>query len=175
MPLQNSSGLKLKVKPIHEEPLFKEMASLGALYVHGTNSNFLEGLIKYRAFLSMEDIDRTAWFHRDGGLKSGERGYTIECLYKSQPISMGVSLHYIQNYKDCLSYSRHSIENAYPILIGFDKYVPISEKIRDHPVSIGSIGLDRVVVVYVPFEKLFETKKRLEHMPTLSSKVRPFV
>ena len=167
-------GLKIKIKPIYEEPLFKEMAMWGVQYVHGTNSNVLEGLVKLRAFLSMEDIDRTAYLHRNGGIKSGERGYTIESLYKNQPISMGVSLHYIQNYQECLTYSQHGIQGAYPILVGFDSHVPISEKIRDHPVSIGSIGVDRVAVLYVPGDKLFETKEILKHIPNLNLKVRAF-
>ena len=167
-------GLKLKIKPIYEEPLFKEMAMMRVQYVHGTNSHVLEGLIKFRAFLSMEDIDRTAWLHRNGGIKSGERGYTIESLYKNQPISMGVSLHYIQNYQECLVYSQRGGQGAYPILVGFDSHVTISEKIREHPVSIGSIGLDRIAVLYVPQNKLFETKEILKNIPNLNLKVRVF-
>jgi hypothetical protein len=105
------------------------------LYVHGSNSESLKGVAKFRALLPMDLIERTPWFH-GSGLASGERGYTLEGLYESdspfsvvariawskvdsrwvhdkipvhrqeiQQVSSGVSISYSQNYQISRIYS----------------------------------------------------------------------
>lgn len=165
----------LNITPNQSMPQYVDMSSRGVKYVHGSNNNSFEGLTKFRALLSMEEIDGTPWFHRSG-IKSGELGCTVENLYKRQPISQGVSLNILGKYSDSMYYSSlMATDDSYPVLYGFDRGVEISSKITEHPVSVRGIGIDRMVAIYVPQEKINDARGRLSTIPRLSNIVRPFL
>ncbi|ATW33821.1 hypothetical protein [Candidatus Williamhamiltonella defendens] len=168
---------RLKISTIEEDIQFQDMNSQNVKYVHGTNSASLSGLAHFRALLTMEQIDGTGWFHKDG-LKSGERGNTIQSLGKNEPISNGVSLNYIQNYQQSIdTYSKYGeTEKYYPVLYCFDSDLDleINEKIQEHPVTKGGISIDKIKAIYVPNEFVEDAKKALFHTGQLSHVVKGF-
>lgn len=168
--------LFLNLTPTHKEPQFEDMRNQRIMYVHASNSSSFSGLTKFRALLSMEQIDSTGWFHKDG-LKSGERGYTIERLYKNQPISQGVSLNHIQDYQESLNlYSKSDKkESHYPVLYGFGSDIIFNQKIQEHPISDGAITIDQIKAIYVPSEHLQDAKDALRCIEKLTTLVRPLI
>jgi hypothetical protein len=151
----------------------------GVFFVHGSNSASLEGVCRFRALLCMEDIDGTPWFHRSGGLLSGERGYTIQSCYQGQPIAKGVSLYDYGDAGMCTYYSRIGLVGAlYPVLYGLDGAVRLSDAYAsgriDHPLSSGSIGIDHIRGIYVPDDCVGDAQSQLTSygIPRLASMVR---
>jgi len=168
-------NLQLDIKPFTQSPQIKDFLEQGIKYVHGTTSDSFEGLTKFRAILSMEEIDGTGWFHKSG-LLSGERGYTVNYIYKNQPISKGVSLNFLKNYEDSLYYSSLGRrEYSYPVLYGFGPDVLINPEILTHPVSIGGVNIDMLRAIYVPANNVVNAKIRLSALGKASSLVRPFL
>jgi hypothetical protein len=127
-------------------------------YVHGTNSSVFEGLVQFRALLTMAEIDGTPWFHKTA-LKSGERGYTLQDL--SQPISQGVSFYSADRYASSIHYSKLGDKEYYQVLIGVDHGVELSRKITDHPLSVGGVNIDHILVIYVPSDQYDDAVRRL--------------
>ncbi|MET0006066.1 MAG: hypothetical protein ABW087_20905 [Candidatus Thiodiazotropha sp.] len=126
----------------------------------------------------MEEIDVTSWFYREGGLKSGEasagdgRGYTRMRLFKKEPISCGVNMYDVLSYYNSMHYAKIGDKDAFPVLIGFSE-VPV-KRLSEHVVSIGGIGMDKVVAIYVPFIALGRAQQLLKTNPRLISKLRTF-
>ncbi|ENT7525473.1 TPA: hypothetical protein ACGZ45_004942 [Escherichia coli] len=150
----------------------------GVFYVHASSSDSFEGLCIFRALLSMEEIDGTGWFHKEG-LKSGERGNTVDNVYKGQPISQGVSLSYSQNYREAVNYFNYIREEAYPVLYGLSSDVKKRLSYRfmmseptAHPVSDGGLNIDYIVAIYVPTNKVTDAQNRLSSVPTLRKAVK---
>ncbi|MEX3172666.1 RHS repeat-associated core domain-containing protein [Serratia quinivorans] len=168
--------LRLNITPVSDTPQFKDMFEQGVYFVHGSNSHSLEGLNKFRAVLSMEEMDSTGWFNKHG-IKSGERGYTIKNLYSNEPISKGVSLNHLQNFNESITtYSSHGKnDTSYPVLYGFGKGVSINPKITDHPVSNGGINIDHLVAIYVPTEYTSHTRQQLCNLGRVMDIVRPLI
>jgi hypothetical protein len=162
--------------PVNQTLQFKDFVTLGVYYVHGSNSNSLEGLSKFRAILSMEEMDGTGWFNKYGIL-SGERKYTIRGLYQNQPISKGISLNYIQNFRDSLTYAYYGKnDGSYPVLYGFSRYVLINELITEgHPVSNGGINIDMLKAIYVPAEHIYHAKQQLYNLGRVKNIIRPLL
>src|SRR5471030_3449799 len=85
--MKRPMGLKpLNLVKVNETPQFGKMLADEVCYVHGSNSSSFPGLVRFRALLSMEEIDGTSWFDRNR-LGSGERGYTSSYLSKSANFS----------------------------------------------------------------------------------------
>lgn len=163
----------LKIVPIHAQPQYIDMSKSGIVYIHGSNSHSFVGLVRFRALLSMEEMDGTPWFHRHG-LHSGERGYTITNLYRKQPVSQGVSLNNLSGYGDSLHYASLGCgTGAYPVLYGLDGAVSLSDKCLDHPVSWRGIGIDHVKAIYVPVDRQQEARHALATIPRLAQIIRP--
>lgn len=165
-----------KLIKVNETPQFIKMLADGVHFVHGSNSNSFPGLVRFRALLSMEEIDGTSWFDRNG-LHSGERGYTRQYLYQNQPVSQGVSMHYLQNYQESLSgYSSRGLSHqSYPVLYGFFRDVSLNMKINDHPVSKGGVNIDFIRGIYVPDECVANAKCSLRSIPRLQHIVFPLL
>jgi len=170
-------NLSLNITPFYETKQFKDFLLQDVRYVHGTTSDTFEGVSKFRALLSMEEIDGTAWFHRSpAGLRSGERGYTLEHLYTGQPISKGVSLNTIDRFEESMSYSKYSnSEGSYAVLYGFSSEVSVHPDVPDHRLSIGGISIDMLKAIYVPADMVNDAKNRLSKLARISSLVRPFL
>ncbi|MEX2964755.1 RHS repeat-associated core domain-containing protein [Microbulbifer sp. TYP-18] len=154
------------------------LRSQGVEYVHGSNSASLDGLTKFRAILTAEQIDGTPYFHRNGGLNSGERGYTFSNLYKNQPISQGVSLNTVNNYRGSLQYAGYgtSSSDRFPILYGLDGSTPVTRHLGiDHPISPGGINIDRIAGIYTDAGNISTTKDFLlsRGFDRLANVVRP--
>lgn len=165
--------LSLNISPLEAQPQFADMSTLGVRFVHGSNSHSFAGLVRFRALLSMEEIDGTPWFHAHG-LHSGERGYTRRYLYCGQPVSQGVSLNHVQNFGESLHYAKLGCESgAYPVLYGVGDEVCTHERFFDHPVSRQGINIDHVRAIYVPPEKVTDARLALDSLPRLSGLVRP--
>lgn len=166
----------LKIISINETPQFIKMSADGVHYVHGSNSNSFAGLVRFRALLSMEEIDGTSWFDRNG-LHSGERGYTRQYLYQNQPVSQGVNMHYLQNYQESLSdYSSYGLSHqSYPVLYGFFGDIFLNMKFKDHPVSKGGVNIDFIRGIYVPGECVADAKFSLRSIPRLQDIVFPLL
>ncbi|OIN25501.1 hypothetical protein [Vibrio barjaei] len=174
---RNKASFLPPLKLTKRDLQLEDMEQLGVHFVHGTNSSALEGLVKFRALLSAEDIDCTPWFHRADGPKSGERGNTFNNLYRNQPISQGVSLHYTRNYHECLNhYAKLGLlgEDNYEVLIGLDSFVPLRAKFTSHPVSIGGISIMRICAIYVPAQYVSDVREMFQTIPSLVTKVRSF-
>lgn len=171
--MKRRPALSLNITPLEVQPQFVDMASLGIHFVHGSNSHSFAGLTRFRALLSMEEIDGTPWFHAHG-LHSGERGYTRRYLYCGQPVSQGVSLNHVQNFGESLHYAKFGCESgAYPVLYGLSGGVCTHERFFDHPVSRSGIGIDHLRAIYVPPDKVAEARLALDMVPRLSGMVRP--
>jgi hypothetical protein len=185
------------------DPMIVDLEKRHVQLVHGTNSCVFEGLVRYRALLSMAEIDATPWFHRNrAGLQSGERGNTLRDL--SQPISRGVSFNQPTHYHDSIgvyaNYGQASSSSAaaagaasqaptcsngkkqYRVLIGLDhqanseigrKGFQLEKKIPDHPLSIGGVSIDHIIVIYVPEEHVADAQNRLSP-PIASEKIVAF-
>ncbi|HED1257053.1 TPA: hypothetical protein R4S16_004640 [Citrobacter amalonaticus] len=167
--------LTLEILPLHETPQFRDLLSQGVYYVHGSNSYSLEGLSKFRAILSMEEMDGTGWFSKYG-IKSGERGYTVDSLYHNQPVSQGVSLNYIQNFQDSIQYTSYGkTQESYPVLYGFGQQVSINPSFLEHPVSKGGINIDMLRAIYVPASHISHARQQLSHLGWVSDIIRPFL
>jgi hypothetical protein len=130
----------------------KKQFNKGIIYTHGSNSESFKGLTKFRTLLSMEEIDGTPWFHRYGGLKSGERGYTKVSCYTGQPISQGVSINTIFNYNDSIRYAQYGCDHSlvYPVLYGLIEGFEVLHLSGEHPVSHRGISLDFIAAIWVP-------------------------
>jgi len=173
--MKRRPALSLNITPVQQQPQFVDMASRGICFVHGSNSHSFAGLVRFRALLSMEEIDGTPWFHAHG-LHSGERGYTRRYLYCGQPVSQGVSLNHVQNFGESLHYAKFGCEfGAYPVLFGLGSEVCTHERFLDHPVSCRGINIDHVRAIYVPAGKVAEAKLELNTVPRLSGLVRPLL
>jgi len=161
---------------VSETRQFIKMLADEVHFIHGSNSNSFPGLVRFRALLSMEEIDGTGWFARNN-LASGERGYTRHNIYKNQPISQGVSLHYIQNYQESLrTYSAFGLgDNSYIVLYGFSKDVTLNMKFSEHPLSKGGVNIDFINVIYVPQNHINQAKEALRSIPRLQNKVFPLL
>ncbi len=174
--MRKPAGLKLNLPSNSLQQVF---INDGVFYVHASSSDSFEGLCIFRALLSMEEIDGTGWFHKEG-LKSGERGYTVENMYKNQPVSQGVSLSYSQNYGEAISYFHYIRKEAYPVLYGLGSGV--NERLSSrymmanptgHPVSDGGLNIDYIMAIYVPADKVADAQNRLSSVPKLREIVRP--
>ncbi|EAS63335.1 conserved hypothetical protein [Photobacterium leiognathi lrivu.4.1] len=145
------AALTLKIDNSHQQ-----MLNDGVFFVHGSNSASFDGLTRFRALLSAEEIDGTPWFHKKG-LSSGERGYTFSNIGTGQPISKGVSLNNVNSYQSSLHYSSMGDCSMYPVLYGIDGNISLSAANVGHPLSIGGIGLDHISRIYVPSSKIATT------------------
>ncbi|NOI26743.1 hypothetical protein [Vibrio mediterranei] len=98
-------------------------------------------------------------------------------MYRNQPISQGVSLHYTRNYHECLNhYAKLGLldEDNYEVLIGLDSFVPLRAKFTSHPVSIGGISIMRICAIYVPAQYVSDVREMFQTIPSLVTKVRSF-
>src|SRR5471030_1795103 len=175
--MKRHMGLKpLNLVKVNETPQFGKMLADEVCYVHGSNSSSFPGLVRFRALLSMEEIDGTSWFDRNR-LGSGERGYTCHHIYQNQPISQGVSMHYLQNFQESLSaYSYQGLTvGNYSVLYGFSRDVSINAKIVDHPLSKGGINIDFIKAIYVPHQYISKAKEALSLIPRLQQVVFPLL
>lgn len=162
------------------------MLADGVQFVHGSNSASLEGVCRFRALLSMEDIDRTPWFHRNGRLRSGERGYTINAVYTGQPVAKGVSMYPVHMAHACLNYSEMGLTEAgaaglvYPLIYGLQyerqrlHHAYLDGSI-DHPLTQESVNIDHIVRIYVPPLKLAIARTQIQAfgLHRLAQCVRP--
>jgi len=142
------AALKLKMDNSHQQ-----LINDGVCFVHGSNSASFDGLTRFRAILSAEEIDGTPWFHKMG-LSSGERSNTFDNIGTGQPISKGVSLNNVSSYHGSLHYSSLGDSSMYPVLYGIDGSISLSHADIGHPLSTGGIGLDHIHRIYVPSSRV---------------------
>ncbi|PMS15171.1 hypothetical protein C0Z18_28030 [Trinickia dabaoshanensis] len=135
----------------------------GSWYVHGSNSASLEGVAKFRALLSMEKMDGTPWFFRDGPrLPSGEFRNTVTDLETRSGTSLGISLYGFHKAKLSVEvYSSYgSSDKVFPVLYGLDNDMPL--RCCDvHILTVESINLDHFRGIYVPADRVAEAKRLL--------------
>lgn len=166
----------LKIIKTHEQPQYLKMLSHDVCYVHGSHSGSFAGLVRFRALLSMEEIDGTGWFAHHS-LTSGERGYSVQNIYKNQPISKGVSMNDLQNYLESAgNYSSMGLTGQnFPVLYGLNQAVAVHPTFIDHPVSQGGINIDFIAAIYVPEVNVIDAKNQLTNIPRLQKLVYPLL
>jgi hypothetical protein len=154
---------------------YQEMIRDGVAFTHGSNSESLEGVAKFRAILSMEKINDTPWFYRNGPtLPSGERFFTIKGLETNTPVSISVSMMRINNIdKSIWLYAQKHVQGIYPVIYGIDKKVRL-HKLFYKDLSRESINIDRITGIYVPVGKADVTRRTLLSFgaESLSDRVR---
>jgi hypothetical protein len=143
------------------------MKNDGVAFVHGSSSASLQGVAKFGAVLSMEDISKRSSFF-PGGLSSGERDWTIKGLKYNADISKGVSLIRANEINHKISAYASGSGEHYPVVYAFDDRILLNNAPRMwrpipmwHHLSQGSIGIDHIVRIYVPMGRGDETRNRL--------------
>lgn len=111
-------------------------------FVHGSNLHALVGVAKLGSLLSANDLD-----DRNIKPQSGERGYT-QAAQRDEPIRNGISMYSVSEYDKSQDYSK--MGGAIPVFFGIHPDVPLSEKITEHPLSTGSVGLNQIQKIYIP-------------------------
>jgi RHS repeat-associated protein len=136
----------------------------GAQYVHGSNSSSFEGVVRYGAILSADELHKTPWFWRNGKkLLSGEmyqsdptrpllggRGETRVSLYSSATADLAADLY------SCYG----TTGEIFPVIYGVRRTVnPFS--VSDHYMTEGKITLDHIAKIYVPNDRVMDAKRLL--------------
>jgi RHS repeat-associated protein len=137
-------------------------------FVHGSNSASLKGVAKFRALLSMQDMDKTPWLWREGALSSGERDTTLKGVVSGEPISKGLSLIHISDLNRKITKYARPEKEYYPVIYGMGHDIPLDNTLRLirpfpmwHHLSQESIGIEQIVRIYVPQGRGDEARKTL--------------
>lgn len=161
-----------------DEAWYRQMRDDHVMYIHGSNSASLKGIVKSSGILSMEDLSKRPWLWRkDSTLPSGEQLKTIEGLSSGLPISKGVSMMEVHDIdRRIFDYAKDK-EDAYPVMYGIDRDIKLFNEyqvVRWHVISESSINIDHIRGIYVPPGRGSETIEALRNYggEALISRVR---